>query len=161
MNSRRQKAPLRPSPLLLIHCGNFKKFDNRWPEEKFSELGRRLAASGTGLLWLAGPGEQEAVSAIAKAAGAGEVVSAPSLGAAGALMRRADLVVGSITGTTHLAHAVGARSFGLYAAYTDAVWRPRDARAGGIVSTEWGSCRSIGVAQVLHGIVTQLAQPGI
>ena len=152
LKSRRQKAPL-----ILIHCGNFKKYDNRWPEEKFAALGSALVKDGYRLLWLAGPGERERVAQIAAAAGSEDILSAPSLGAVGAVMKRSSLVVGSITGTTHLAHAVGARSFGLYAGYTDAVWRPRDAGAGGIVSKEWASCRSIGVDEARHGIVTALA----
>ena len=150
----------RPSAPILLHCGNFKKFDNRWPEEKFAQLGRALLAEGHDVTWLAGPGEQEATAHIAEDAGGGTLFSPPSLGATGALMKRAALVVGSITGTTHLAHAVGARTFGLYAGYTNAVWRPADPKAGGLVSSEWRSCRGIGVDEARHGIVAFLAQAG-
>lgn len=149
-----------PAPEVLIHCGNFKKFDNRWPEEKFAALGRALAAEGRSIAWLAGPGEQAATARIAEDAGGGTVLSPPSLGATGALMKRAGLVVGSITGTTHLAHAVGARTLGLYAGYTDAVWRPDDEKAGGVVADEWRSCRAITVEQALSGVRASLAEAG-
>jgi ADP-heptose:LPS heptosyltransferase len=151
----------RPSDAtILLHCGNFKKFDNRWPEEKFAALGRALREEGRDVAWLAGPGERERTARIAEDAGGGTLFSPPSLGATGALMKRVALVAGSITGTTHLAHAVGARTFGLYAGYTNAVWRPADPKAGGAVSAEWKSCRSIGVDEARHGIVAFLAQAG-
>ena len=136
---------------ILIHAGNFKKFDNRWPEEKFAALGQALAKKGACVLWLAGPGEQAPVEKIAAQARTGTVVSPPSLGAAGALMKRVFLVICNITGTTHLAAAVGAPTFGLYAGYTNAVWRPRGALHQGIVSSDWRSCRDISVESVLRG----------
>lgn len=144
-------------PRVLLHAGNFKKFDNRWPEEKFAALGRALAEDGCQLCWLAGPGEQEPVAAIAEGGGGGALVSPPSLGATAALMKRCELVVGSITGTTHLAAAVGAPTFGLYAGYTDAVWRPRGALHGGAVSKDWRSCRDIPVEDALQGVRQALA----
>ncbi len=143
-------------PRLIVHAGNFKKFDNRWPEDRFIALGRALNERGCQLTWLAGPGEREPVAAIAENAGGGALVTPPSLGATAALMKRCDLVVCNITGTTHLAAAVGAPTFGLYAGYTNAVWRPRGERHRGAVSKDWRSCRDIPVEAVVGGILERL-----
>lgn len=139
---------------VLIVAGNFKKFDNRWPEDKFSELCRTLAREdGIEPLFLAGPGEQEPVRKIAEGAGlAGREVSPSSLGATGALMKRADLVVCNITGTTHLAAAVGAPTLGIFSGYTHAVWRPRGEKHSAVVSKDWRSCRAIPVSDVLSAV---------
>lgn len=144
---------------ILIHAGNFKKFDNRWPEEKFSALGLALQMEGVQVCWLAGPGELEPVAAIAETAGGGPIISPPSLGATAALMKRSELVVCNITGTTHLAAAAGAATFGLYAGYTNAVWRPRGEAHSGVVSSDWRSCREIPVETVLEGIRRALSAP--
>lgn len=134
---------------VLVIAGNFKKFDNRWPEEKFAELCRRLLRDGIEPLLLAGPGEQAPVRAIAEAAGlAGREVSPSSLGATAALMKRTDLVVCNITGTTHLAAAVGTPTLGVFSGYTHAVWRPLGERHRAVVSRDWRSCRAIPVDDV-------------
>ncbi|MDE2040315.1 MAG: glycosyltransferase family 9 protein [Elusimicrobia bacterium] len=147
---------------IIIHPGNFKKFDNRWPEEKFVALADRLSArADLRLCWLAGPGERGKVEAIARACRTpAPLLPAATLQQTGALLRRARLFICNITGTTHLAHAVGARTFGLYSRYTDAVWRLKgEPCCGGIVSSEWNSCRSIGVEQAERGISAVLAFP--
>ncbi len=133
--------------LVGVHAGNFKKFNNRWPEEKFVALLDILQQDPSlRVLMLCGPGERPQVEAIAQACRRPpEVLPPASIERTAAVLKQLDLFVCNITGTTHLAHAVGARTFGLYAGYTDAVWRPRDPRCGGIVSKEWTSCRSIAV----------------
>lgn len=60
-------------------------------------------------------------------------------------MKRMDLCVLNVTGTTHLAAALGCPTFGFYSGYTDAVWRPRGPRHWGAVSSSWESCRGISV----------------
>ncbi len=138
-----------PGKRVLVHAGNFKKFDNRWPEEKFAALIDRMKeVEGVRPILLAGPGELEPVTAIAERSKGGvRVVSPPSLGASGALMKRMDLVVLNITGTTHLAAALGAPTFGLYAGYTNAVWHPPGDLHRGVVSKSWTSCRDISVEE--------------
>lgn len=138
---------------VLIHPGNFKKFDNRWPEEKFVEWTDALQADPRlEFFYLAGPGEAEPVGKIVAGLKRPAYIIPPSsIGTAGAVMRRMDAVFLSITGTTHLAAALGVPTFGLYAGYTDAVWRPRGSRHGGVVSDSWDSCRDIPVAAALTG----------
>lgn len=144
-----------------IHPGNFKKHDNRWPEEKFVALIDRLQEDRSlKLVLLCGPGERTRVEAIAKACRFPIDVQPPaSLERTAALLQQLDLFVCNITGTTHLAHAVGARTFGLYAGYTDAVWRPRDPRCGGVASKDWTSCRSITVDDAYAGLNRVLSTP--
>lgn len=132
---------------VLIHPGNFKKFENRWPEDKFAELGDILLKDpALRLYFMAGPGEEakvsELVSHLAKPV---PMIPPVPIGVAGGLMRHMDLCVLNITGTTHLAAALDAPTFGFYSGYTDAVWRPLGPRHTGVVSSSWESCRDIPV----------------
>ena len=139
---------------VAIHPGNFKKFDNRWPEEKFAELANLLLdEAGLSLYFLAGPGEGETVRGItARLRRPVPVLGPVPVGLTAALLKRLDIFVCNITGTTHLAAAVGAPTFGLYAGYTHAVWRPRGEEHGGVISDSWDSCRGIPVADAFRGL---------
>ena len=128
---------------IVIHPGNFDRFSFRWPEEKFAELANRLLDDPrVKLYFMGGPGEREKVAAItALLKRAVPILPAARLGVSGAMLKRMNLFVCNITGTTHLAAALGVPTFGFYAGYTQAVWRPRGARHGGTVCPEWESCR--------------------
>lgn len=134
---------------VLIHPGNFDRFSFRWPEEKFAELSNRLLDDPRLKLFLmGGPGEHGKVAEIAAKLKRPVPILPPArLGVTGAMIRRMNLFVCNITGTTHLAVALGAPTFGFYAGYTQAVWRPRGARHGGTVCPEWESCRETGVEE--------------
>lgn len=147
--------------LVGVHPGNFKKFDNRWPEEKFVELGGRLQArKDVSLVFLAGPGEEVPVRAIAsKLKRPAPVLVSPSVAVAAGLLSRLSLFVGNATGTAHLAAAVGTPTFCLLARYTKTVWMPR-AGAGRnheIVSDSWRSCRDIPVETAWKALEDALA----
>ncbi len=142
-------APPGDGPVVLVHPGNFDRYEFRWPEDRFAELCGRLSARGARVLLLCGPGEREKVEALAARAAAPAGIAGPAeLGTIGALMTMVDLFVCNITGTTHLAAAVGARTFGLYAGYTDKVWRPRGPGHDGVVSGRWDWCRDLTVDEV-------------
>ncbi len=128
---------------IVIHPGNFDRFSFRWPEEKFAELANRLLdESRVKLFFMGGPGEHDKVAAIVKTLKRPvPILPAARLGVSGAMLKRMNLFVCNITGTTHLAAALGVPTFGFYAGYTQAVWRPRGARHGGTVCPEWESCR--------------------
>lgn len=128
---------------VVIHPGNFDRFSFRWPEEKFAELADRLQEDArVKLFFMGGPGEHEKVAAIVKTLKRPVTILPPArLGVSGAMLKRMNLFVCNITGTTHLAAALGVPTFGFYAGYTQAVWRPRGARHGGTVCPEWESCR--------------------
>jgi ADP-heptose:LPS heptosyltransferase len=144
---------------LLVHPGNFKKFENRWPEEKFIELTNRLMGDASlDILYMAGPGEAEPVARIVSALKRPvPVIPAAPLGVVGAVMKRMDLCVLNITGTTHLAGALGVPTFGLYTGYTDAVWRLRGPKQFGVAAKDWESCRGITVDEAHAGLEETLA----
>ncbi len=146
-------------PRVLFHPGNFKKFDNRWPEEKFQRLTELiLSRTNAEVIFLAGPGEEAQVRAVLSGIPLKIPLLPPSaLGVTAALFKRVDLCVLNITGTTHVAAAVGTPTFGFYSGYTDAVWRPRDPRHGGCVSRDWESCRSIPVEEAWNGLLKALS----
>lgn len=128
---------------IVIHPGNFDRFSFRWPEEKFAALADRLLDDvRVKLFFMGGPGEHGKVAAIVKTLKRPVPILPPArLGVSGAMLMRMNLFVCNITGTTHLAAALGVPTFGFYAGYTQAVWRPRGARHGGTVCAEWESCR--------------------
>lgn len=142
-------AALPPPPFgggafkIVIHPGNFDRFSFRWPEEKFAALADRLLDDArVKLFFMGGPGEREKVAAIVDSLKRPvTILPAARLGVSGAMLKRMNLFVCNITGTTHLAAAIGVPTFGFYAGYTQAVWRPRGARHGGTVCAEWESCR--------------------
>lgn len=128
---------------VVIHPGNFDRFSFRWPEQKFAALADRLLDDPRlKLFFMGGPGEHDKVAAIVSALKRPVPILPPArLGVSGAMLKRMNLFVCNITGTTHLAAALGVPTFGFYAGYTQAVWRPRGARHGGTVCPEWESCR--------------------
>lgn len=154
-------------PRVLLHPGNFKKFDNRWPEEKFQRLTELiLKNTNAQILFLAGPGEEPRVrnllSSIPRLL-AGIPLGVPllppaPLGVLAAAMRSTGLCLLNITGTIHVAAAVGTPTFGFYSGYTDAVWRPRGAIHSGCVSGSWQSCRSITVEEAWNALRQSLTR---
>lgn len=128
---------------VVIHPGNFDRFSFRWPEQKFAALADRLLDDPRlKLFFMGGPGEHDKVAEIVRTLKRPVPILPPArLGVSGAMLKRMNLFVCNITGTTHLAAALGVPTFGFYAGYTQAVWRPRGARHGGTVCPEWESCR--------------------
>ncbi len=128
---------------VAIHPGNFDRFSFRWPEDKFAELANSLLDDARlKLYFMGGPGERAKVEEIVvKLKRPVPILPEARLGVTGAMLKRMNLFVCNITGTTHLAAALGVPTFGFYAGYTQAVWRPRGARHGGTICSEWESCR--------------------
>mgnify|MGYP001606896559 CR=1 FL=1 len=139
-------------PLLGVFPGNFKKFDNRWPEKRFVELASRLKTRGAALLFLAGPGEDREVRAIAaRVEGEAPTASGLALETTAALLSRLDLLLTNATGTAHLAAAVGTPTVSPLSRYTRTVWMyPPESGHFSSVSGEWGSCRDVSV-DALYG----------
>lgn len=147
---------------VVVHPGNFDRFSFRWPEEKFVALADRLQEDPRlKLFFMGGPGERAKVEAIVKALKKPVAILPESrLGVCGAMLRRMNLFVCNITGTTHLAVALKVPTFGFYAGYTQAVWRPRGARHGGTVCPEWESCRETGVDEAHAALKDHIARLG-
>jgi heptosyltransferase-1 len=86
--------------------------DKLWPEERWIALGRSLPLRIV-LPW-GSADEQKRAQDIANAIGRATVPSKMSLPELGDLFREARYVVGTDTGLTHLAAALGVRTVGLY-----------------------------------------------
>ncbi|PIR19250.1 MAG: hypothetical protein COV48_03035 [Elusimicrobia bacterium CG11_big_fil_rev_8_21_14_0_20_64_6] len=147
---------------VVIHPGNFDRYSFRWPEEKFAELADRLLDDArVKLFFMGGPGEHDKVAAIvARLKRPVPILPPTRLGVSGAMLKRMNLFVCNITGTTHLAAALRIPTFGFYAGYTQAVWRPRGVRHGGTVCREWESCRETTVDEAhaaLSAHITRLS----
>jgi ADP-heptose:LPS heptosyltransferase len=146
--AKRLLAPLiKASPRafrILVHPGNITRRPSFWPEERLIELCTRLQEDPTlRLFFLAGPGEQSVVKTIVSALPKPAPVLPPArFGVVGAMLRRMNLLIGSLTSTTHLAAALEVPTFAFYEGYTQTVWKPRGARHGGTVSREWNTVRS-------------------
>lgn len=150
-------------PLIGVHPGNFKKFDNRWPEEKFIELTERLLRRGISTVYLAGPGEEGPVRRlVSRISRPPQVLGPLPIGPFSALLSRLDLLIVNATGTAHLACAVDTPTFSLRSRYVDTVWMPRAKDAHGArhyaaVSEEWESCRGISVDSAERALAEALA----
>lgn len=148
------------SARVLVHPGNITRQPSFWPRERLAELCRRLQGDrGLRLFFLAGPGELETVRAVtAGLPRPAAILPAARLGVVGGMVRRMQLLVGSLTSTTHLAAALGVPTFAFYEGYTQTVWRPRGARHGGTVSADWNTVRSTSVDEAYAALKDHLAR---
>lgn len=147
--------------IVLIHPGNFKKFDNRWPEEKFVALTDRiLDLPGVLPVYMAGPGEEKPVrEIIARLKRPVPWLKPMSLGALAGALRHARLLIVNATGTAHLAAALDVPTFTFLSGYTKTVWMPKTGPHHFLVSSSWESCRDIGVDEAWAAISPLLARP--
>ncbi|MBI4056871.1 MAG: glycosyltransferase family 9 protein [Elusimicrobia bacterium] len=135
--------------LIGIHPGNFKKFDHRWPEEKFVELTKKLTkVPQIQILYLTGPGEEEPIRKILEKIPV-KIPQVPptSLPVSAALIKKLSLLIANVTGTLHLAAAVGTPTLSFHSGYTYQIWRPLRESHAAIVSKSWASCRDISVEE--------------
>ncbi len=114
--------------LFAIHPGNAGSALN-WAPDTYAALGKRLLAPSARIVVTGGEGERRLTAAVARAIGTGAVdlggkLTLPQLAA---LLRRCALYVGSSTGPTHLAAAVGAPVVALFSPLRSNAperWRP-------------------------------------
>ena len=92
-----------------------------------------------------------------------DILPAAPLTVVAGMIKRMNLLVGSLTSTTHLAAALGVPTFAFYEGYTQTVWRPRGARHGGTVSAQWSGVGSTTVDEAHAALKDHLARlrPGI
>ena len=81
----------------------------RWPDEAWTVLARRVAATGADVALLGGPDDVDSSQAIAERAGVSVASMAGILGLqeTGAVVRRAEVLVSGDTGLMHMATGVG------------------------------------------------------
>ncbi|MFI5395126.1 MAG: glycosyltransferase family 9 protein [Candidatus Binatia bacterium] len=127
-----QRAGLRGAELVAIHPGNAGSALN-WSAVQYGELGRRLVAGNRRVVITGGERERQLTAHVAERIGAGAVDFGGklSLSQLAALFSRCALYVGSSTGPTHLAAAVGTPVVALYSplrSNAPARWAPIGAR---------------------------------
>jgi heptosyltransferase-2 len=119
-----------PDPLLAIHPGSGSPRKN-WPEERWAELLRRLAAeTAARFLLIGGEAEGRRVERLAAALPTARVEQAQDLPLVALAHRlvRCQGFVGHDSGITHLAAALGLPCVALWGGSNAAVWRPRSPR---------------------------------
>jgi lipopolysaccharide heptosyltransferase II len=117
-----------PMQLVALHPGSAGNAMN-WAVEQYAALGKRLVTQGCTVVVTGGPQETRLAAEVVAAIGAGAVdlggrLSLPQLAA---LLKLCVLYVGSSTGPTHVAAAVGTAVVGLYSPLRSQApvrWRP-------------------------------------
>ncbi len=138
--------------IIAVHPGNFKKQENRWPEEKFVEFTKEaLKESGNRVFYIAGPGEESRINEtiLRFLPGIKLLPTAPEEVLAAAL-QNADILVCNNTGTLHLAAAAGVPTFSFNRPYTEKCWQPRGEDNFFITASDLKSCRGIEVKDALE-----------
>ncbi len=120
-----QQRGLPPRGFVVVHPGNAGSAMN-WASSQYAELTRRLSEGGRRVLVTGGPAERVLTAEVAAAGGVdlGGALTLPQLAA---LLSRASLYIGSATGPTHLAAAVGIPVIALYSPLRSSApsrWRP-------------------------------------
>ena len=136
---------------IAIHAGNFKKFESRWPEEKFVEFTKGLTNNPRlEVFYLVGLGEEtETSEKILKFLPGVKFIPPEPAALTAALLKQADILVCNSTGTLHLAAAAGVPTFSFNRPYTEKCWKPRGKSHFHITSASAASCRDIKVADAL------------
>lgn len=101
-------APAAGKRLVAMQCGA-KRPNNRWPEERFAEAGRRLVAEQNAVIVLTGsPGEREQNARVAEGIGAGclDLTGKTNIGELAAVLAQCDTLITNDTGVMHVAAAV-------------------------------------------------------
>lgn len=100
----------------------------RWPAEEFAAVADTIASLGFRIVLTGSRGERAVTDAVARrmSAPAIDLAGATDLGALGALVARARLVVTNDTGVSHVTAAVGTPSVVLFTGSDRARWAPLD-----------------------------------
>ncbi|HEU5382717.1 MAG TPA: glycosyltransferase family 9 protein [Ktedonobacteraceae bacterium] len=111
----RHVLPETRQPLAILHPGANDP-GRRWPTEKFAQVGDALACRGLHVAITGTQTEQEIVARVADAMhmASSNLCAQLSPGGLAALLARSCVVISNDSGPLHLAHAVGARTVGIY-----------------------------------------------
>ncbi len=100
----------------------------RWPLENFLQVGEALAASGRCIVLTGTAEEADQTAALRARLGDScvDLAGRTSLGALGALLKKARLLISNDTGISHLAAALGVPSVTIFSASDRRRWAPLD-----------------------------------
>lgn len=100
----------------------------RWKPAYYARLAALLTREGASVVVLWGPGERDLAERVASEAGSGVSVAPPTdLKDLAALVEASSCLIGTDSGVTHMAEAVGTPSVVLYGPTDPRVWHPEDA----------------------------------
>jgi ADP-heptose:LPS heptosyltransferase len=141
---------------ILIHPGAGKK-PNRWPAERFGEVGDALRAEGHAVAACSGPGEIGLLAAMDRAAGR-PLARLPGIGfrELAAAFAGADLVLVNDTGVLHLAAASAPAVLALFGPTDPRLWCPATPRVR-TLQAPGGDLRRLDVADVRTAAVAWAA----
>jgi len=145
-------------PLAVVHPGSGGRW-KCWPASRFAELVRALAPQGWSGVLLRGPADAGTCQAVESAfsdASVPPVAGFDSLEMVAGLIAHADAFVGSDSGVTHLAAALGVSTVAAFGPTDPAVWGPlgRAARAIRGTPAAGSSWAWPHVADVLDAVLT-------
>ena len=110
---------------IVVHPGAGKK-QNIWPPERFAEAALRLCGeAGAGIVAVKGPVDREVFGRfISSCQRVSAVLSMPSVGFLGAVMKRAAVTLCNDTGIMHIAGAVRANCCAVFGPTDPVRWKP-------------------------------------
>ncbi len=120
-----QSRGISPRKYVVFQVSSRRPPDRQWPDENFSELGRRLATAGQRVLVNGFENEAAKIGTICASIGEAAMPAIiPHLGNYLAFLSKAHLVIGTDGGGLHLAGAVGTPTIGFYTDVAPDKWRP-------------------------------------
>ncbi len=140
--------------LLGIHAGNFKKLKNRWPEEKFVELTKKLSKMpDIQPIYILGAGEEEKTfSGILRHLPSVPYILPQPIAVTAGILAKLNLLVCNNSGTLQLASAMSVPTFSFDSRYNVKCWRPKGKIHTGVESQKWNDCRDIPVDTALSAL---------
>jgi len=138
--------------VIAIHPGNFKKYENRWPEEKFVEFTRELLKKkDVSVFYLVGLGEEkETRDGILRHLPGVKHIPPKSSEVTAGILKNCSMLVCNSTGTLHLAAAAGVPTFSFNRPYNEKCWKPKGKIHVSVTAKTHKTCRDIEVAAAVE-----------
>lgn len=144
--------------IVAIHPGNFKKYENRWPEDKFVEFTKELLKKkGVSVFYLVGLGEEkETADGILRHLPGVKHIPPKSQELTAGILKHCSILVCNSTGTLHLAAAAGVPTFSFNRPYNEKCWKPKGSIHSAIISKGHKTCRDIEVTDAVEAFCRAL-----
>lgn len=139
------EAALRDAPYACLHAGARDRA-RCWPPSAFAQVAQALAGRGLNVVLTGhGPGERERAAAVAAACDAPlvDMTGRTSLGALGAAVRGARLLVSNDTGVSHVAAAMRTPSVIVFLTTDPRRWAPLDGGRHRVVRDGAGAVQAV------------------